>query len=85
MVDVADVSDGEHVAVVHLTKHGQLSTEGLVDRVAAAAQDQVWLDARRHERPHAVLRGLGLLLAGAQHRNQADVHKPGHRDTGSTT
>ena len=53
----------------------QLGLDRLLQRLRAAAGQQVGVDAQAAQHCHAVLSGLGLLLPHhPQHRHQADVH-----------
>ncbi len=57
------------------TRLHQLLADGLLERVAGAADQQRRVQAKRPQHRDAVLCRLRLLLAhGAQHRHKADVH-----------
>mmetsp|Transcript_468 Transcript_468/g.1420 ORF Transcript_468/g.1420 Transcript_468/m.1420 type:complete len:306 (-) Transcript_468:195-1112(-) len=72
--DVADVVHIEHMGRRHLAKQCQLGTHGGLEGLLRPAGQQIGRHAQRPQDLHAVLGGLGLLLAyHAQHRHQADV------------
>lgn len=73
--DVTDVVHCQHARWWHLAEQRQLLAHAVVQRHAAAACKQVWMQAKAAQDSDTVLRGFGLLLAhNADNRHEAHVH-----------
>jgi type II secretory pathway component PulM len=69
---------GDHGLLVHVAEQGDLALDLLVEEAVGAAEQDVGLDADRAQVAHAVLRRLGLQLAGRadeRHQRQVDVER----------
>jgi hypothetical protein len=75
-VDGLDVSGRDHGLLVHVAEERDLALDVRVEQPIGAAEQDVRLDANRPQVPHAVLRRLGLELAGRAdegHERQVNV------------
>ena len=65
VVDIARIQRRNHRFLADIAELGNLGPFRIGQRMLAAAQQDVGLDAQRRQFPDAVLRGLGLELAGS--------------------
>ena len=78
LVDARDVLGGDDRLLVHVAEQRDLPLDVLVEEAVGAAEQDVGLDADRPQVAHAVLRRLGLQLAGGadeRHQRQVDVER----------
>ena len=78
MVYVADVMHGKDVCLGHVAEGRDLGLGAGVYFTCGSTDDQIRRETEGSKLLHAVLRGLGLLLAaasGSHHRQQRDMHE----------
>ena len=78
LVDASHVARGDDRLLVDVAEQGDLLLEVAVERALGAAEQHVGLDADRAQVADAVLRRLGLELAGRAdvgHQRQVDVER----------
>ena len=78
LVDARDVLGGDHRFLVDVAEQRDLALDVLIEESVGPADEDVGLDADRAQVPHAVLRRLGLELAGGadeRHQRQVDVER----------
>src|SRR6185503_3589258 len=78
LVDARHVARGDHRLFVHVAEERDLALDLLVEMAVGSAQQDVGLDADGAQIAHAVLRRLGLQLAGRadeRHQREVDVER----------
>ena len=78
LVDAGDVLGGDHGFLVDVAEQRDLALDVLIEESVGPAEQDVRLDTDRAQVAHAVLRRLGLQLAGGadeRHQRQVDVER----------
>src|SRR3546814_10827164 len=74
LIDARRVECGDHRFLGHVAKQRDLGALAVGQRMFAAADEQIGLDAERRQFTHRMLRGLGLQFARRRDvRHQRDV------------